>query len=63
MANRVAHKLNIEFDAVHRRWIQENSGSSHRDATEEELRQKFQWLVASFTQNSFADASLLNKKS
>lgn len=62
MANRIAHKLNVEFDAVHRRWIQENGGNNHRDSTEEELRQKFQWLVASFNQNSFADASLLFKR-
>ncbi len=54
MANRLAHKFNVEFDAVHRYWIQQNEGSSHRDATEEELRRKFQWLVASFNQKSFA---------
>jgi type I site-specific restriction endonuclease len=62
MANRLAHKFNVEFDAVHRCWIQQNDGSSHRDATEEELRRKFQWLVSSFNQNSFTGGLLSNEK-
>lgn len=62
MANKVAFKLNVEFDVVHRRWIEQNDGSSHREATEEELRRKFQWLVASFNQKSFVEDFLLENK-
>lgn len=62
MANRVAHKFNVEFDTVHRHWIQQNGGSSHRDATEEELRRKFQWLVMCFNNNSFTDAFVPSEK-
>jgi superfamily II DNA or RNA helicase len=43
-ANKLARLTNSEYDAIHRRWIQEMSGKSNREATEEELESKLTWL-------------------
>lgn len=43
-ANKLAHLTGGEYDAVHRRWIQEMDGKPNREATEDELKDKLSWL-------------------
>ncbi len=49
-ANKLAHLTGGECDAVHRRWIQELNGKPNREATEDELQNKLDWL-----QNQISD--------
>lgn len=44
LANRLAHSTGSEYDAVHRRWIEEMNGKPNRTATEQELEDKLRWL-------------------
>ncbi len=44
LANRLAHFTGSEYDAVHRRWIEEMNGKPNRTATEKELEDKLNWL-------------------
>ena len=43
-ANKLAHLTGGECDGVHRRWIQELNGKPNREATEDELQNKLDWL-------------------
>ncbi len=43
-ANKLARLTGGEYDAVHRRWIQEMDGKPNREATEDELKDKLLWL-------------------
>lgn len=43
-ANKLAHLTRTDFDEIHRRWIREMNGKPNRDATEEELAGKLEWL-------------------
>lgn len=59
LANRLARQLEIEFGDVHRYWKRELNGVSHADATEEDLRKKFGWLVECIENRTFTNPKLL----
>ncbi len=50
LANKLAHLTRTDFDEIHRSWIREMNGKPNRDATEEELAGKLEWL-----QNKISD--------
>jgi regulator of replication initiation timing len=44
LANRLANMQNQKFEDIHKKWITEKGGNPNKNATFEELQQKFDWL-------------------
>jgi hypothetical protein len=44
LANRMANMQNLKFEEIHKKWITEKGGNSNKNATLNELQNKYDWL-------------------